>query len=145
MLRFRLLPGSGRHSQRGPDGKTRIYLADEDAVIESDLDLAAKFPNKFERLDPIQPVGDPDGDPQAEAPGEDPPVRIVLDLGEEPTSALGRDITHKFPKAQAENFLVLCDGGAFYVVEPEAPDVPLNSRRLHKDQVEPFIEEYLST
>ena len=58
---------------------------------------------------------------------------------------LGRNVTFRFPGAKEQDFLVFADGGAFYVTDKDAPDKALHPKPLHKNEVEPFMKEYLAT
>lgn len=48
---FRLRPNAGHHVQRDPDGRERTYKAIEGKVIQSRLNLAETWPEKFECVD----------------------------------------------------------------------------------------------
>lgn len=151
-MKFKLIPGTGNHAARGPDGEIVVYKAEDGIIIESDEDLAAKFVNKFERVEvaPDEPTTAP-----AEAPAEKPAPKTTAKKKatrkrkSKPKKAakpkLGRDVTAKFPGAAEQDFRVFADGGAFSVVDKDKPDQPLHENPLHTHEVAPFMAEYLKT
>lgn len=142
---FKMKSGVGSHAEPGPDGRVVIHKAGDNAIIESDRDLVTMFPNKFERVDEINPAKPEKSDVQKAAeegfkgvmPPADPPAE------QEEEEPLGRDVTHRFPLAEEEDFKVFAKGGAFFVVEADDPDVPLNDKPLKRKDVEQFVEQNL--
>jgi hypothetical protein len=147
-MRFKLIPGAGSHSEFGPDGQIIVYKAEDGKIIETDRDLAAQFVNKFERVEvAVEELVAAPVEEAAEAPPKKfeakKPKRKSTKRG--PKSKLGRNVTFRFPGAAEQDFLIFADGGAFYVVDKDEVDKPLNEKPLHKDEVAPFMTEYLKT
>lgn len=112
MPRYQLLKDAGTHSE--PDGTT--YTGG--AIIETDEDLAAKFKNKFVKLDDTA---------QADA------------AGAVETSA---DVTKDFTIAQEADLQVLKFKGQFYVLED---GTQLNMVGLEDaNAVEAFVTDHLA-
>lgn len=156
---FKLKPGVGNHAETREDGTLEIYKAEEGRVIESSRNLDAMFSGKFERVE----IGDVPEEAKsgAQKAAEKGAEGVAApnkgkDRGEaedgkspqpkkskKPKSSLGKNVTSRFPRAEEEDFKVFADGGAFYVVEAEEPEIPLHKKPLKRKGVEPFIEAFL--
>jgi len=81
---FKLVPKAGAHRERNMQGQMVEYVAGE--VVETDSNLAKRFPGKFIRIDNEQPRG---GQPRPAIPvphrfvREDVPPPVI-DVGEGP-------------------------------------------------------------
>ena len=154
---FRLKPKTGNHAQKGPDGKIIIYCAKDGNIIESDIDLYAKFPNKFERADEVfasfdskkkKPTVQKAVKKEVEEPAlevADEPEEVADEPEEEKAQEpLGKDVTKNFPRAGEEDFKVFYSKGkGYFVTESDDPFTALNKKRLKKELVTKFIEKYL--
>jgi hypothetical protein len=136
---FKLKPKVGSHAETGQDGKVIHYRPEDGHVFETDRDLVAMFPNKFER---VHVPGDEGAEDEASPPKPKKESKPKKDDAP-PPKPLGRDVTKRFPKAAEEDFKVFSDGGAFFVAEADEPTVALNEKPLKKKDVIPFIKEYL--
>jgi hypothetical protein len=111
-MQFKVLPKVGSHS----DGR-QTYRSGE--VVESDVDLAALFPNKFEKLQEIRPVRRMDDEvvgPPVEAMGPAPAKR---------PPGRPKDVTKEFPLAAEKELRVTKSGSHYTVVEIDRPQVNL--------------------
>jgi hypothetical protein len=141
---YKLKPRAGSHSERGEDGNPVVFTAEQGHVFETDNDLCAMFPNKFDRVEvgpdktasPTSSVGGKadSGPPQKETKAPSP-------------SPFGVDVTDKYPSAGKDDLRVFQDGDAFTVVEADDPENALNANPLKKDGkggVEAFVKKYVS-
>lgn len=146
-MKFKLKTNVGNHTQGN-----RVYKAEDGEIIESDIDLVEKFPNKFEKVvipgagpsDPeeIQKAaeeGAKEIEPQEEEEEEDD-----WDDEEEELEPLGADVTKKFPIAVEKDFKVFYKRGKGYMVtEADDPFTKLNKKKLKKANVKEYIEKQL--
>jgi hypothetical protein len=152
---FKLKKGCGNHSQKGKDGSTVLFTAKEGRVIESESDLAAKCPEKFERVnvsgvdefkkEPVSVITEEPVPVVKEAVKEvvkkKEPVKVEEKIKPEP---LGKDVTKNFPHADEEDFKVFyVNGQGYFVTESDQVDTALNKKKLKKAEVEAFIDKYL--
>jgi len=139
-MTFRIKKGCGAHSEPAKEGEeARMYEAGD--LIETEKDLCALFPGKFERVEvfPNKPEPTPEPEPEEqEEKEEDTPAK-------EERHPLGRDVTDSFPEAKEEDLKVFADGGAYSVVEPDEDNKPLNEKPLKKRSVSTFIKKYLGS
>ena len=140
---FKLKEGVGNHAETDADGNVTIYRAKEGKVIKSNVDLAAKFPDKFVRVQTKAPVQEV---PEEEIPEEEIPDEPEEDEDEpdEEPEPLGKDATDKFPLAGENDLSVFyARGKGYYVTEADDPFTALNKKGLKKDKVEAYIKKYL--
>jgi len=139
---FKLKSKAGGHAEKGKDGKPVYYKAEDGCVIESTRDLVKAFPEKFERVDLTAAEAKKIAaeNTQKETPK---PEAIQQKETADAANPLGRDVTKRFPRAVEEDFMVIADGGAFFVVEKDDPQNPLHDKPLKKKDVVPFIDQYL--
>jgi hypothetical protein len=121
---FKLKPNTGDHTQ-SEEGKLKTYNSEEGCMIPSTFDLVEKFPNKFERVNPVQkPIRPSDSDCEPKP--------------------LGKDVTDKFPTAKEDDFKVFYKPKAgYFVTEEDTPFDALNEDKLSKAKVEEFIKSLL--
>lgn len=148
---FKLLPKVGSHVEKDKDGNAVTYHSKDGRIIDTEMDLVKRFPNKFERVE-VNPTAE--SSPKEEAAPvveEAAPVVVEDEVAQveekskpkSKTHPLGRDVTKRFPKADKNDFKVFSQGGAFSVVEADEDTVPLNEKPLHKKGVDNFITEFL--
>ena len=144
---FKLKKGCGQHVEKG-----RTYKAGEE--VESEHDLVRMFPEKFELVPgqisvpavpeipaPITVKGSVDSE------NERPTLpKSTSDEDEKPKkktkgSKHGKDVTDDFPTAEGFGFKIYEKGGWFAVVDANDGAV-INKKKLRKDGVETFLEEY---
>ena len=166
---FKLLPKVGSHVEKDKDGNAVTYHSKDGRIIDTEMDLVKRFPNKFERVEVNPTAKSSPKDEAAPVVEEAAPVVVedeVAQVVEEAapvvvedevaqveekskskskskTHPLGRDVTKRFPKADKNDFKVFSQGGAFSVVEADEDTVPLNEKPLHKKGVDDFITEFL--
>lgn len=119
---FRLKPKCGPHVQGG-----KQYEPGD--VVESEGDLAAVFPGKFEK------VGDSVPTPQ-------PPSAVPFPGGENAT-----DVTDEFAAAEGTDFRVFRLGEgkkSRFAVCSGGHGIPLNDEPLLRKEVDPFIEKVMA-
>ena len=106
-MKFKLLGGT--HSEPKLDSKLPLgkefVTYRKGAIIESDRDLVADFPNKFERVR----RGDPD------APDVDPN---------------GEDVTEFFRTAEGTDYQVFKSGHSYIIIDKTNPGTPVNKKPL---------------
>lgn len=144
-MKFRVI--EGKHHQ---GGKSYYKGGPNGDVVESKVDLAAKFANKFVRVD------DQTSEPRDRSSTFDKPDvtdnptkhrdKVAADKqdGGTGTSVLGEDVTEDFELAKENGLVVFKDGKNFNVVEPEAIDKPLNPKPLKQSAVDKFVEDYVA-
>jgi hypothetical protein len=146
---FKLKPKVGSHSEKNDEGHIEVYKASEGRVIETEKDLVAMFPEKFERVKGFDDADTPektDVSEAAEAGAADIAPPAPTPVPEAPVeSPLGKDRTDKFSHAKENDFKVFSDGGAFYVTDVDDIEKALNDKPLKRQQVDSFVDEYLST
>ena len=152
---YRLKGGNHNHS----DGKT--YKNGD--IIDTDVDLAKKFPHKFEPIHdeleasegtpfPSISITRPKSKvtvvdmPTEEETKEDTPVADVeAETGEKKAGEKvdrGKDVTKKFPSAVENELKVFEKGRKFFIYDLD-PNAPLNEKGLTKAKAVKFIQEYL--
>ena len=138
---FKLKPRVGSHSQLNKKGELETFTAKEGKVIESDIDLVEKFPDKFELVEI------PGVEKKKETPVEpEPVIEEELedndnDVKQEP---LGKDRTKNYPVAIEEDLKVFyAKGKGYFVTEGDDEFTALNKEKLKKSKVEAFINQYL--
>lgn len=170
-MRFKLKQGVGNHTETDPKtGRPVTYKSGDGQIIESDSDLVARFPEKFERVvvggeavvqdpstpeeekTPVQEAAEegakdvmPPEEPEVEEPEAEEPDEDEADEPEgKPVPKGAKDVTDKFPRAEEEELKVFYKKGkGFFVTEEEETSIALNEKRLKKAQVEEFIDDYL--
>jgi len=171
MLKFKLKPGVGRHTQKNPKtGVIETFEAKDGKVILSAVDLVEMFPDKFDRVsvgdDPVVPFNDiqeaaekgaselapatddsePLEDTDSEEDSQDDDVDDVDDDEEEDDEPepLGVDKTEQFDIAVEQDFKVFYKKGkGYFVADADEPFVALNKKKLTKAKVEKFIDSLL--
>lgn len=131
-MRFKLI--GGPHVV-GMGANATMYK--KGAIIQSDEDLVAKHPNKFEL------VPEPE---KAKAPEEEAAAgEAAPDEEEAPEeTGFGMDVTGNFKKAAHADLKVFKKGKFFTVVDADEPDKALNEEELtDKKAVGAFISNYL--
>ena len=150
---FKLLPKVGSHVEKDKDGNAVTYHSKDGRIIDTEMDLVKRFPNKFERVEVNPTAKSSPKDEAAPVVEEAAPVVVEDEVAQveekskskskSKTHPLGRDVTKRFPKADKNDFKVFSQGGAFSVVEADEDTVPLNEKPLHKKGVDDFITEFL--
>lgn len=145
---FKMKEGVGGHVHQEKPGADLIPLKAGDTV-KTDVDLAAMFPDKFERAQGLPetafvagPVSEGPPKPKDQPPVKGKPSSTKSEEKSEKTS-LGKDVTAKFPKAGEEDFKVFTKDRGYWVAESDDPTTPLNETKLKKDEVDAFIDKYL--
>jgi len=167
MMRFKLKSKVGNHTETDPKtGNLVIYTPGD--VVESESDLVARFPDKFERVTVgnekaavVQSTETPEAEKTpvqkaAEEGAKDiQPEEPAEELKEEPKeeskkkvlkkkNPLGKDVTEKFPSAEEQELKVFYKKGKGYsITEAGDTSIALNEKPLKKSQIAKFVEEYL--
>ena len=148
---FKLKKGTGNHTQRNKKGELVTYTSAGGEVIESDIDLTKKYPEKFEKVEiPGIEVSKKEVEEAAKKGAEgiaDPNKEDEDNFDEDEEDErepLGKDVTSKFPIAKEQDFKVFYKKGkGFFVTEADDEFTALNKKGLKKVDVESFIEEQL--
>lgn len=170
MARFKLLQGQYYHKEPGGQAGHVLHEAGVNPIVTTEMDLCAKFVNKFERIIDAPPVMVPEERKAA--------VQELIDDGvwheddrtflneltsenfarvtrqvEGPSkplkhgkpSILGGDMTGNFTKAEDAGLKVFCNpAGKFQVTKSTNTKKPLTREPLEdQEAVEAFIEDYL--
>ena len=138
-MKFRLLPKTGEHVEQNVKGNDVVYKPGD--IIESDIDLRKKFPNKFEFVEGslIQPeAGSPDIplqniDPDAKSKEVKPAAKTE--------SPFGKDVSVEFPLADRVHLKVFVKSNWFTIVDP-VDEIVQNEKKLRRDAVLSFLSEY---
>jgi hypothetical protein len=135
MKHFKLL--SATHTQNG-----KTYNKGD--VVPSQYNLDKLFLGKFEVVsEPTAAQGEPGQSPAAPADGAAAPSANAGATAPA-KSALGEDVTAKFPKAVAAELKVFRKGKSHFVTQPDAADIALNEEPLTDKQVDGFIAKSLA-
>lgn len=136
---YKLMPNAGSHVM-GAGSQYRVLTVADNAVINSEVDLAKLFPNKFEQIGIPETTQEAteDGSGLTQKPDTTLPSTEVKD-----SVVLGKDITKQLSIARKNAFKVFQNGDVYYVVEADDVDTPLHPEPLKKKEVVPFIEKYL--
>jgi len=150
---FKIKENRGSHAQADlKTKKTIIYKSSEGKVIESEIDLCAKFPDKFEKVEmgfarsaPVEEI--------VEETIEETIEEIVVEVKPEPkkpkskSAGFGTDVSDKFPlikEIEEEEDVSLKvfykKGKGFFITTAEDLGTALNENKLKKANVEDFIE-----
>lgn len=122
---FRLKPNVGTHVE-GRGASIVTYRAGD--VVESDKDLAAKFPHKFERVAEINPVFAPQAQGEAAAVvPETAPDKPVSKPKGKPGRPKGQDVTAQFSGAAEKDFKIVLRDGLYVVYDADRPTVVLDN------------------
>jgi hypothetical protein len=157
LRRFVLLGGTYTHPGENPEKK--IFYKGE--VIETTLNLAKMFGDTMFRevsagaatvaqlmspsapapVAPVAPASQEDTAGNVQVP-EMPPSKS-------PLSALGEDVTDKFPNARENDLIVLHSGKNYFVADRNQPDTAMNDDETHGEltsitKAKAFIDEFLS-
>ena len=133
---YRLKPKVGGHIE----GETSYVSGD---IVESDRDLAAKHPTKFEKVHDIP--SNPKLDKPLQAAERAVSPEVVKEAAEEAVdttkikSILGKNVTEHFPVALAAELLVLKRGVKFRVADPDMPDRSLTAKGMTKDELTAWL------
>jgi hypothetical protein len=161
-MRFKLLSGSHiGPSVKDPEGNLTSKTYETGDIIESDIDLAARFLNKFEKLpdapSEIVPEQMPKGNetPPSRRSPKAPTSHVTLpptttrakDTKEktEEEESLGEDVSDKFPETKDMGLKVFKEGRHYFVAKADAPTEPLNgedNELTTKEHVQEFLEDY---
>lgn len=168
---FRMKEKVGSHSDVNSKGELVTYKSGD--VIETNVDLAKAFPEKFERvrvggetpplpenikksprLENIDTPKEEKSDIQKAAekgakdviPPAEEPEDEDDDEDDEEKVPLGKDVTEKFPGTEEEKLKVFYKKGkGFFVTTAADPFTALNEKKLKKAKVEIFIDEFLDS
>ena len=150
MGKFKLKPKCGNHSEPNDKGVYVTYTSG--AVIESNTDLVKRFPNKFIRVnDDSQDTEIGVSVPNIPKPKKEvtltPEVLPKEAKKNSENAALkelyGDEITEEFPTAAIVNLKVFLKKNWCTVVDPEDDNIVLNEKKLRKNSVEKFLQEYV--
>lgn len=126
---FRLKPNVGAHVE-GRGASIATYRAGD--VVESDKDLAAKFPHKFERVAEIKPVAVDVPETAPEKPASKPKGR--------PGRPKGQDVTAQFSGAAEKDLKIVLKDDLYVVYDADRPTVVLDSFET-KDALTEWLSE----
>lgn len=168
-MRYKLLKGQYYAPVGPPPSQEKtLHIAGVNDIITSDVDLIAKFPNKFEKIVEAIPVTVSKERMEAvealieEGVWEEGDREFLEQLSDEnyvrvtrqvvapakksaKASILGEDVTDDYPKAAEEGLKVFSNpSGKFQVTKATNTKKPLNKDPLEdKAGVEAFIDDYL--
>jgi len=139
-FKFRLLPKVGEHVGKNLKGDDIVYKAGD--VIESDIDLRKKFPNKFEFVEGSLIEEDDSIVPKIPLQN----IKLKTKSNEikskvEAESPFGKDVSSDFPLASRVRLIVFEKANWFTIVDPTDNTVQ-NEKKLRRDAVEDFLSEY---
>jgi len=147
-MKFKLKKHTGNHTQK-VNGILKTFTYNSGEIIESDVDLSEKFPNKFEKV-LIAEIAPNIVQKAVEKPVEDlNPPKEDDDFNEDPEEEeirepLGKDVTSKIKIAIENDFKVFYKKGkGYFVAEADDEFIALNKKGLKKEKVEDFIENHL--
>ncbi len=163
-MKFKLLYGT--HSDLGPSDEAKTYTTHpgkRPAIVESELDLCAMFPNKSKRVrDEIPETPSFAGKAPAEkslpaavippkkakAPQVDPPLKPEKSgkkkkSKDAPSLPVGKEVTNDFPSAKEADLMVFKDGKEFNVHDTSKKNKKVNPKPLRRKEVESFVDEYV--
>jgi len=126
---FRLKPNVGTHVE-GRGASIVTYRAGD--VVESDKDLAAKFPHKFERIAEIKPVAAPSQQAPAQAEAaavvpETAPDKPASKPKGKPGRPKGQDVTAQFSGAAEKDLKIVLRDDLYVVYDADRPTVVLDN------------------
>ena len=149
-MKFRLKPKCGDHLARNEQGEMITYKSGD--VVESDRDLVAMFPRKFELVGGMTTaagnVSIPDIPIKDKGKGGisgSSPEPLSFEKEEEKKkekSKYGVDVTDEFPTAAKVKLTIFKKGSWFVVIDPGDGEV-LNVKKLRKAEIEDFLGEYM--
>ena len=125
---------TGKHDQFG-----KVYCKGD--VLDTDMDLIAMFPNKFEKVSKETPITKAPAAPTditPMVPQKNPPAPVPS--SEEDDKDRGKDVTKNFPDAVDMDFKVFIQKHKHYVYDMDNMEKPVNPKPLKKAEVKKFIE-----
>jgi len=148
-MKFRLKPKCGNHVESDSKGNPITYVSGD--IVESNTDLAKKFPSKFVRVQEFEV--DTKGE-SAPAPTIPLPEDVVTKKNpqilekeklekEKLEEQYGEDVSDSFPTAKKVNLKVFEKGNWYIVLDPDDDNTILTEKKLRKSKVEDFLQEYL--
>lgn len=126
-MKFRVI--DGKHLD-APTKEKEDGIYRKGDIIETDVDLSAKFKNKFERVFPSK---EPGYEKKKKDDSDDRPL----------PESKGEDVSHLFPNAEKNSLTVFKAGDEEYNVYEEDGKKPANRKPLKSEKkVEKFLDSY---